>query len=104
MEGYLNNQRIWDRDLSNSEIDEDYNGSATEYVCYDKLVSDGSSLVSGLIFDASLEDATLTENTGNSTLTASGTPTYTDQGMTKLCGGTPTAPSNALPSNLPTIL
>ena len=90
MEGYLNNLRIWDRALTPAERAENYNGSATEYVCYDKLVSDGSSLVSGLVFDSSLEDATLTENTVNSTLTASGTPTYTDQGMTKLCGGTPT--------------
>ena len=83
MEGYLNNQRMWNRDLSNSEIAEDYNGDPTEYVSYDKLVSDGSSLVSGLIFDAPLTDATLEENTNNSTLTASGSPTYTDKGMTE---------------------
>ena len=85
MEGYLNNLRIWDKALTPAERAENYNGDAEEYVCYNKLVADTSTLVNGLVFDSSLEDASLVENTGNSTLTASGTPTYTNQGMTKLC-------------------
>jgi hypothetical protein len=37
-------------------------------------------------------------------LTTETSITYLNQGLSVECGGTPTAPSNALPSNLPTIL
>jgi len=85
LEGYMNNMRMWDRALTEAEIAEDYNSDAELYNCYDKLVADSSSLVNGLVFDSDLEDSNLTEHTGNSTLTASGSPTYTDQGLQVEC-------------------
>ena len=44
------------------------------------------------------------ESSSGATTISTGSPTYTDTSLSVECGGTPTPPSNALPSNLPTIL
>ena len=83
--GSSNRAQLWNRMLSDAEVAEDYNGSATEYVCNAKQVADGSSLVTGRILDSDLSADTLIDHTGNSTLSEVGSPTYTDQGMTAEC-------------------
>jgi len=83
--GSANRVQVWNRTLSDAEVAEDYNGSPTEYVCYDKQVTDGSTLITGKILDVDLSAGTLIDHTGNSTLSEVGSPTYTDQGMTAEC-------------------
>ena len=83
--GSSNRAQLWNRMLSDAEVAEDYNGSPTEYVCYDKQVADGSTLITGKILDSDLSAGTLIDHTSNSTLSEVGSPTYTDQGMTAEC-------------------
>ena len=55
-------------------------------------------------FNGSTEADAMLDQIGLDDLTNIGSTPFTGTGLSVECGGTPTAPSNALPSNLPTIL
>lgn len=55
-------------------------------------------------FDGSTEADAMLDQIGSDDFTNIGSTPFTGTGLSVECGGTPTAPSNALPSNLPTIL
>ena len=88
--------------LSQAEVDELYelkcfnNYSTT---LYDKM-SSGYNL--GNYNGNTGSEAT--DQIGSDDLTAGGAMIFDETGLSVECGGTPTTPSNALPSNLPTIL
>lgn len=104
--GSLGIFRGWNRLLSDAEIIENELNSNTEYLCNNDL---STGIKNGLIVDVNLGNynggtTPLVDNEGTLTFSEIGTVTYTGTGLSVECGGTPTAPSNALPSNLPTIL
>lgn len=55
-------------------------------------------------FNGSTEADAMLDQIGSDDLTNVGSTPFTGTGLSVECGGTPTPPSNALPSNLPTIL
>jgi len=81
-ESPMNAVEIWDRLLTSEEKTEVYNGAPDKIKC---PASYSAGLQSGLVFSASLEDSALEEHTGNSTITATGTPSYVSEGMKKEC-------------------
>lgn len=111
LNGSISFIEIFDSAISDTEINElhsYYDDISDEVTCYE----DKSQWYKDNVFSFN-RMSNYASNTGEETddlsgngrvLTTFGSIPYINAGLTVECGGTPTPPSNALPSNLPTIL
>ena len=105
MNGAVSFAESYNRKLTNQELVERYGGGIPP--CYEDLSFKGDALLAYRVCDYNGNQAErMVDLSGQriDLVVGSGTVSYASLGLSVECGGTPTPPSNALPSNLPTIL